>query len=156
MRILVMSDSHGNENAVFRAIGEQPEAQVIIHLGDGEREARAAAARFCDRTFHIVCGNCDYGAAFPTWDTAVYGGQRLYLTHGFAERVKSGLLTLLLTAQEKEANAALYGHTHLPLIDFRNGILLFNPGSIGSSDPTYGVLDCSPSGLLPRIVRLSR
>ena len=38
MRILVVSDSHGNDSSLRRAILAQPKAEVVIHLGDGEEE----------------------------------------------------------------------------------------------------------------------
>ena len=38
MRILVVSDSHGNGGNLRRAIMAQPNAEVVIHLGDGEEE----------------------------------------------------------------------------------------------------------------------
>ena len=38
MRILVVSDSHGNDGNLRRAILAQPKAEVVIHLGDGEEE----------------------------------------------------------------------------------------------------------------------
>ena len=33
MRILVISDSHGNTRNIERAVESQPEANIIIHLG---------------------------------------------------------------------------------------------------------------------------
>ena len=39
MRILVVSDTHGNEMNLRRAILSQPKAEIVIHLGDGETEA---------------------------------------------------------------------------------------------------------------------
>ena len=51
MRILVVSDTHGDEGALQRAVQAQPFARTVIHLGDGAREAEAVAARFPDRMF---------------------------------------------------------------------------------------------------------
>ena len=42
MRILVVSDSHGNDANLRRAILAQPTAEVVIHLGDGEEELQRA------------------------------------------------------------------------------------------------------------------
>lgn len=57
MRILVISDTHGNETALFRVVEAQPTARVVIHLGDGVEEAETAAAAFPDREFHLIRGN---------------------------------------------------------------------------------------------------
>ena len=38
MRIIVMSDSHGYSAQVEKIIHANPEADMFIHLGDGESE----------------------------------------------------------------------------------------------------------------------
>lgn len=38
MRILVLSDTHGDFNRMMKAVTEQPTAEVIIHCGDGEEQ----------------------------------------------------------------------------------------------------------------------
>ena len=61
MRILVVSDTHGNEYALRQTISTQPEAELIFHLGDGAREALSIAEEFPNRQFRMVCGNGDFG-----------------------------------------------------------------------------------------------
>ena len=63
MRILVISDTHGNEQGLLQAIEEQPSARAVIHLGDGAREAQAAADHFPGLPFYSVRGNCDWPSA---------------------------------------------------------------------------------------------
>lgn len=152
VQVLVMSDSHGNETALRQALAAQPQVAAVIHLGDGAAEAQRVAAED-SRPWHIVRGNCDYGEAVPVKSVVSVGGAKLYLTHGFAERVKSGLLTLTYTAKEQEVVAALYGHTHIPSADFHEGIWLINPGSISGTN-TYAVLEIENGGLYPRMMRL--
>ncbi len=149
IRVLVFSDSHGNEPALRKALAAEPQAAVIIHLGDGAAEATRLAAED-SRPWHIVRGNCDVGAAAPINTVVSVGGAKLYLTHGYAERVKSGLLTLTYTAKEREVAAALYGHTHIPNIAFHEGLLLLNPGSI-STARTYAVLEIQNGQIYPRM-----
>ncbi len=138
MQVLVMSDSHGDEAAVRYALAAHPQVQAVIHLGDGAAEARRVADEDASRPWYIIGGNCDYDRDLPARLVMTLGGAKLYLTHGYAERVKSGLLNLALSARSQEAVAALYGHTHVAATDFDNGVLLFNPGSIGAG--SYGVL----------------
>ena len=152
VRILVMSDSHGNERAIRNALASEPQADAVIHLGDGAAEALRVAQEDT-RPWHIVRGNCDLGEAVPVNKTVTLGGAALYLTHGYAERVKSGLLTLTYTAREKEVAAALYGHTHIPDAAFHEGMLLLNPGSIGSTG-NYAVLEITAGDIYPRMCRL--
>ena len=152
VQVLVMSDSHGDERLVCQALSKHPQVAAVIHLGDGASEAMNVAARD-SRPWHIVRGNCDIGAAVPVNKIVTLGGAKLYLTHGYAERVKSGLLTLTYTAREREVVAALYGHTHIPDVTFHDGVMLLNPGSIGSTR-TYAVLEITNGNIYPRMYRL--
>lgn len=153
MRILVISDSHGNEAAVRAVLEQEPLAKTVIHLGDGAREAEKLQAEYRDRDWHIVCGNCDIGVNVPEKKIVSIGGNTLYLTHGHAERVKSGLLTLCYTARGCNAAVALYGHTHVPSIEFDAGVMLMNPGSLGQSG-AYGILDVNGRDLRPSLQRM--
>ena len=79
MRILVVSDSHGNDGNLRRAILAQPKAEVVIHLGDGEEELLRAKRSFPEKMFLAVRGNCDWGSACPPW--GIYGSGRENLLH---------------------------------------------------------------------------
>ena len=152
IQVLVMSDSHGNEQAVRAALAANPEVNAVVHLGDGATEAMRIASADT-RPWHIVRGNCDVGAGAPVQLTVSVGGVKLYLTHGYAERVKSGLLTLRYAAAEQEVAVALYGHTHIPDIAFDNGMILLNPGAIGSTGH-YALLEINKGDVYPRMMVL--
>lgn len=152
VQVLVMSDSHGNETLLRKALAAAPQADAVIHLGDGAAEA-LRVAKEDSRPWHIVRGNCDYGEAVPVSTVVTLGGAKLFLTHGYAQRVKSGLLTLTYTAKEREVAATLYGHTHIPAVDFHEGMLLLNPGSIASTG-TYAVLEIRNGDIYPRMNKL--
>lgn len=145
-RVLVVSDSHGDGLAVEEALAREKQAKTVIHLGDGAAEAMRLANMYPDRTWHIVRGNCDSTYDVPVQQVVTIEGQKLYLTHGFAEHVKSGLLRLSFAAREREVQAALYGHTHIPATDFYEGMLLLNPGSIAQRR-TYCVLEIDRTGV---------
>ncbi len=150
MKILVFSDSHGNADAMQHALAAHPDAAAVIHLGDGASEASRLAADD-KRPWHIVRGNCDIGGDHPQKARITIGGKRLYLTHGAVERVKYGLLNLGCAAEEAEVDAALYGHTHIADFNYHHGILLFNPGSIGTG--SYGVLTIEKGAITPSFYR---
>lgn len=154
MRILVVSDSHGRQSALMQVVEAHPEAAVVIHLGDGLREAQEAADRFADRTFFIVAGNCDFAATgILTAREETLGGKRLFFTHGHTYGVKDGLYRLLCAARERQADIALFGHTHQPLCTYEAGVFLVNPGSLGY-DRRYATVDISPAGVLPALQQL--
>lgn len=153
MKVLVLSDSHGDAAALQAALKKESAARTVIFLGDGAREAERLQTEDPCRMWHIVCGNCDIGVDAPPCRLLTLGGVPLYVTHGHNERVKSGLLTLTYSALEQECAVALYGHTHIPSIDFRDGVVLMNPGSIAGTR-TYGVLEIEAGRVLPSLHRL--
>ena len=147
MRILVVSDTHGDEGALQRAVQAQPSARTVIHLGDGAREAEAVAARFPDRMFWQA------GLLYAREETL--GGKRLFFTHGHLYGVKTGLYRVCCAARERQADILLFGHTHQPLTDYDDGLYILNPGSLRGRG-TYGLLDVTPTGVLLNVVENRR
>lgn len=154
MRILVVSDTHGNDSSLRRAILAQPKAEVVIHLGDGEEELLRAKQAFPEKMFLAVRGNCDFGSDLPLTGEFTAQGVKIFYTHGHYYGVKSGLYTFACAARERGAQVALYGHTHNALEDYDDGLYLLNPGSLNSWEATYGTVDITPQGIVTNIVKL--
>lgn len=154
MRILVMSDTHGDRWALQQALQAQPKAAAVFHLGDGEAEARAAQAACPQLPFYLVRGNCDWSSSLPARLTVELGGKRFFLTHGYAENVKYGLEEALRAAREQEAQVLLFGHTHQPLSEYRDGLYVLNPGSLHGSSGSYGYVDVTSAGIVTNCVSL--
>lgn len=132
IRVLVMSDSHGDEDNVRWAMEKHPDAAYVIHLGDGAGEqaiVKAASPRnLC------VAGNCDWYSDEPLKRQIEIGGVKLLLTHGHEYRVKNRLDTLGYAAEAAGVHAALFGHTHRQANIWAGGVYLINPGSIRTGD----------------------
>ena len=156
MRILVVSDTHGNEYTLRQAVEEQPTARLIIHLGDGVRDAESVADTYPDKQFRIVRGNCDFGHPETLAETGleILKGHRLFFTHGHRYDVKMGLYRLVCAAREQKADIVMFGHTHVPVTDYDDGLYILNPGSLSYGNPTYGVIDITDAGIVPHIMRL--
>lgn len=138
--ILVVSDSHGNVENMCRAV-ELVRPALLLHLGDGWRDAEALARRFPELPLEKVPGNCDFRPDERAERIAEIEGKRVMFCHGHTLGVKTGLGMALRAALERGADALLFGHTHRPLADIRQGVVLLNPGSIGNRvRPTYGTL----------------
>lgn len=154
MRILVISDSHGDSYAVREAVSQQPTAKIIFFLGDGEYDLRFLDNAPSSGLFvHKVKGNCDYGSTLPAYVIDEVEGVRIYATHGYLEQVKYTKQHLLERAEDNRASIALYGHTHIPDTSFSNGIWLVNPGSIREGN--YAVVDIVPDkGIMPLLMNL--
>ncbi len=146
MKLLVLSDTHGSRaaaEALFRA--EAPDAAV--HLGDFVRDADglAALAEAAGVPFWRVPGNCDglLSAAAPEIVFS-FGGVRFFALHGHTRAMRLRPDAGIAAARAAGADALLYGHTHVPLLDRRDGILVLNPGSArlapGSDGIDYAVV----------------
>lgn len=155
MRILVVSDTHGDEYALRQAIEEQPTTRMIIHLGDGVREAEAVQADYPGREFRIVRGNCDWGRSdVPDNGTEFVSGKRLFFTHGYRYDVKMGFYRVVCAARDQKADILLFGHTHIPYADYDDGLYILNPGSLSYGRPTYGFIDITDAGVVTQIKEL--
>lgn len=155
MRIVVISDSHGNAAAVQKIASLHTTAEVFICLGDGERDFEPLKGRFPDKLFRSVRGNSDWGSDSPLMDMLVLERKRILFAHGHTFNVKQSSNLILNEAHYVKANIVLYGHTHLPVTDYVGGVYVLNPGSVSqprSGKPTYGVVDITDAGIVTRIV----
>lgn len=149
MRILVVSDTHGDRAAMDRLVKQAGQFDRIFHLGDNYRDAGYLAG-IAARPVDCVPGNCDFErAAGDIIVTA--GGKRFFLTHGHSYGVGYSLTRISLAAREKEADAVLFGHTHRPLLDWDGALMVLNPGSLSrprGSHAGYAFIDISPEGVM--------
>ena len=152
MRILIVSDSHGHARNLLEVLLRHTDITTVIHLGDGHRECEDAAEAFPDRNFYGVAGNCDFACPAPGLRLETFGGKRLMLAHGHHYGVKGGYYTIACAAREREVDAVLFGHTHIPFSDYTDGLYLFNPGSL--RDGNYGIADVCTAGLVFRHMKL--
>ena len=153
MRVLVVSDVHGDMRGLCEAIESQPTARVVLFLGDGIRQAEDAAERYPDRDFYLVPGNCDFGSDALPIRQETFGGKRFYFTHGHRHDVKYTLYRLEMAAREAEADIVLYGHTHAQHEEYVDGLYFFTPGSL-RYDRTYGYVDIVGGELITAVVKL--
>lgn len=149
MRILVLSDSHSNSYNIRKAIEQQPTAELIVFLGDGENDF---FRYYTEKPCIAVRGNCDWGSELPAFIVTEEKGYTIYCTHGYAEGVKYGEENLKMRAREYHAHIALYGHTHNPVTHYDDGMWLVNPGSIHNGE--YAVLDLTPKGVMPILLKV--
>lgn len=155
MRILVVSDTHGDLVPLKRAVLSQTKAEVVIHLGDGEGDADLAARSFPEKMFLQVRGNCDWGSQLPPAGEFEAAGAKIFYTHGHLYGVKSGDYRIISEARERGAKILLFGHTHQAREDYEDGLYIMNPGRLSGWEPSYGTIDITPQGIVTNIVRLA-
>lgn len=146
MRILVFSDSHGIWGAMRSAIENHPEADMIIHLGDGERDIDRVSDVIGNRKVVQVCGNCDVFSQLPQNELVIANGVKIFCSHGHTEFVKYGTREFTDKAKKLGAHIALYGHTHQSVTAYEDGLHIMNPGSIANRE--YGAIDIVDGGII--------
>lgn len=148
MKILVISDTHGNVERAFAAHTRSEPVDFIIHLGDGCADAELMRD-VLDVPVINVAGNCDPGSTAPRERVWECSGKRILLTHGDVYLVKSGLARLQQRAEKTGVDAVLFGHTHQCTHERYSGILLVNPGSLSNHarHRSYAVLSVTPDGI---------
>jgi uncharacterized protein len=157
MRIVVISDTHGDFSGFELAVSQQPKADLFIHLGDCERDVDDIKSLFPDKQFLTVSGNCDFGSITPPEDEIIVCDKRIFFTHGHTYRVKYSPYQAIDEAKRRKSDILLFGHTHLPFTSYEDGLYVMNPGSIGhpaEGKPTYGVIDITKAGIVTNIVEV--
>lgn len=153
MRILVLSDSHGRKSAlsaVAEACGREGAPDAVIHLGDCIGDARYLR-QMIGQPVICVPGNCDYSEEVPERVECIEGA-RLLICHGHTQRVKHSLLPLTCRAEELEVQAALFGHTHAPMMTYEHGVLLLNPGAL--MDERCAMMEIEGGEIRAKLMRL--
>ena len=154
MKLLVLSDSHGNLGNMVRAV-EAEVPRMILHLGDCWRDGERLHDLFPDIPFQQVPGNCDFRPTEPAQRLLFLEDKRVLMCHGHTYGVKQTLLNAGYAAEEQNLDLFLFGHTHKPLVDMRGKTLFLNPGSIGDHfRPFYGVVTLENGRLDARTVPL--
>ena len=128
MRIIVLSDTHQYYRNFETIVLRHPDADMFIHLGDGESEYQLLCRNMPEVAdkFRYIKGNCDYGSEAPLTQTIdLMPGHRVFATHGHRYRVNSTLDYLEQAALEEGCDIALYGHTHVSQCTYES----FNRGS---------------------------
>ncbi|HIJ95229.1 MAG TPA: metallophosphoesterase [Desulfuromonadales bacterium] len=155
MKVLVISDTHGNFPSALTACDLAEPFDALIHLGDGCGDADLLRSAL-DIPVIAVSGNCDVGINAPRellWECE---GKKFLLVHGDIYRVKSGLALLEQRARELGADAVLYGHTHVAMQEERSGLLILNPGTLIKSGrfQSYAILTVDTDSISARILEI--
>lgn len=146
MKVAVFSDTHGNGSLMLEAIRcYRPD--VVIHLGDGERDVETVRSEFSEIAVYNVSGNCDMFPSAPPFDSVQLGPVRAFITHGHMYNVNWNTDSLVYAAREQDCRIALYGHTHTPEHKEIGGVTVINPGSAGKgARPTWASLEIIDNG----------
>ncbi|MBR3269188.1 MAG: metallophosphoesterase [Oscillospiraceae bacterium] len=155
MQILVLSDTHGAFRVLRHLMVTHPDAETVIHCGDGEREIAQYRNEFPEDAERLFCvrGNCDF--SFPAPEMLAKQlpfGHKLLAVHGHRYLYGDFLNNLAALGKQNGADIVLFGHTHTRTDCTVNGVHLFNPGSAAKPrdglPPAFGLIDVFESGVL--------
>lgn len=150
MKILIVSDSHGKDYYLEKAIEKVSPIDLLIHLGDFEStEEYIRAITPCD--IEMVSGNNDYYTDIERDKIITVGNYTVFITHGHRYGVNYGTDRIKEVAMQNGANIVIFGHTHCPLIDLSHSVWAINPGSISlprqeGRIPTFIIMDIDSKG----------
>ena len=162
MKLAVLSDTHGNEFSVMKALQALGPVDGVIHLGDFAADAETSCEKL-GLPLYAVLGNCDFirppKGGFKNELLLELEGAKLLLVHGHRHGVDAySTYSARQRAIELGADALLYGHTHVSEVSMKDGILVLNPGSPsrprGGREPSAALLTIENGRLFPRIVTL--
>ncbi|MBR0351614.1 MAG: metallophosphoesterase family protein [Oscillospiraceae bacterium] len=147
LKAAVFSDTHSNTALMLEAI-RRYRPDVVIHLGDYERDAAVIRREFPEVALYNVCGNCDMVPTAPADDLVPLGPVKALITHGHLYDVDWGDYSRLgYAALERGASIAMFGHTHRALNEDFGSVKLLNPGSAGRGrEPTWAKVEVYENG----------
>ena len=128
-KIMVVSHTHGHHENFRKALRTEGNIDLLIHLGDSEGEEDYIAA-LTDCETVIVAGNCDYFSRLDKEMMLQLGSKKAFITHGHYYSVSLGTEVIIDEAVSREADIVMFGHTHKPVVEEEDGIMVINPGSI--------------------------
>jgi uncharacterized protein len=151
MKIGVISDTHGllRPEAVAALTG----VDHILHAGDvGDPRILDQLRQLAPVT--AIRGNIDHNgpcARLPEIELVELGSRSIYMLHD--------LHALDLDPVAAGIHAVISGHSHQPLIEWKKGVLYFNPGSAGprrfSLPISLGYIEITDAAIEPTLVTLS-
>ena len=150
MRIGLISDTHGLLRP--EALAQLQGVDHIVHAGDiGEAAILDRLRALAPLT--AVRGNNDVGSwanRLPESEVIVFGAVSLCVIHELA--------ALDIDPRPAGVDVVVYGHSHQPQVESKNGVLFVNPGSAGPRrfclPVSVGELVIQGREIAPRLVTL--
>ena len=150
MKILVISDTHGHTENLERALKRTGPVDALVHCGDVERDEdyiRVLAGCPC----YMVSGNNDWFLELERELVIILDGYKIWITHGHQYGVSMGLEYLRQEGRNRGVDIVMFGHTHRPVVEESEGMVILNPGSLSyprqqGRKPSYLLIETDAGG----------
>ena len=150
MKILIVSDTHRQNDHFFQVLDREAPIDMLIHCGDVEG-SEYAIFEGAECAVEMVLGNNDFFSELPREREFQLGKYKIFLTHGHNYYVSMGNELIIQEALSRGVDIVIYGHTHRPVIDIQENIIALNPGSLSyprqeGKKPSYMIMEIDPEG----------
>ena len=147
MKVLVIADTHAQDDIFLKILSLERPFDALLHAGDFEG-SEFVYRELTDVPFYYVAGNNDFFTDAFYERVVELDGCRIYMVHGHQMKLEKGYDLVRKEAASRNADIAVFGHSHTPVAEYRGGILLLNPGSLSwprqtPRVPSYIVLTLS-------------
>ncbi len=151
MKILIVSDTHRNHDNLDIVLEKEKPLDLLIHLGDAEgREDYIEVVAECP--VEVVAGNNDFFSSLPGEKEIKIGKYKIFFTHGHYYYVNAGIERIKREGIARGADIVMFGHTHRPVLEMTDDLIILNPGSISyprqdGKMPSYIIMDIDKEGM---------
>src|SRR5688500_18097929 len=132
MRLGIVSDTHlprGSRALPADCLERLAASDAILHAGDLIELSVLEQLQAIGPPVHAIRGNVDSAqlqARLPLARTVEAGGARIAMIHDAGPA--AGRLARM-RRRFPQADAVVFGHSHIPLLEGQDGFQIFNPGS---------------------------
>ena len=149
-RILIVSDTHRQNDNFFRLLDMYEPFDLVIHCGDVEG-SEYAISESAGCPVRMVAGHNDFFSELPREQEFMLGSYKVWLTHGHSYYVSMGNETICKEAAGRDVDIVMYGHSHKPVVEITDDVIAVNPGSLTyprqeGRRPSYIIMELDEDG----------
>jgi len=145
MRIGVISDTHGDRDALHHVVKLVTNVDIWLHAGDCSEDAEYLES-LVKVPVIAARGNCDHKTTARLDEFINVADKKILLTHGHRYSVKQDTYHVAQVGKLHDVDIVVYGHTHVPDNSWYQGMLLFNPGSGYGGHGSCGIIEIDIKG----------
>ena len=159
--VYLISDTHvpeRREEIPREFLSQLKEEDIVLHAGDWTSGNTLKLLQQKAKVFG-VWGNMDDGTVrkeLPEKTIVEIQKFKIGITHGFG--APEGMVEKVQSKFLEKVDMILFGHTHVPHSEEKDGILFYNPGSLSFNNDrrelTYAILEIKDNELAPRLITL--
>ncbi|WP_455683385.1 metallophosphoesterase family protein [Thomasclavelia sp.] len=134
MQLLIISDTHLQNDLLKKITDHYPDMDYYIHCGDSSLRKDDPLLK----KYLVVKGNHDKLGTFDTNIIFKVKNYNCLITHGNNFNIYYGTEELVSYMKKNNLDIAFHGHTHVPAYSIVDNKLIINPGSVMINRGSYG------------------